>query len=89
MSTANSNLISGSERVEPYSTASGDLRTAQELRNRAFWALSALDREVCKRGRHRFREEPRRRADFAAYATDTSRAKKPAKPAVATDAAPK
>lgn len=51
-------------------------RVALELRNRVFWALSALDRTVCKRGRYCFREQPKRRAAFAAYATEPRRARK-------------
>lgn len=55
-----------------------DARVALELRNRVFWALSALDRTVCKRGRYCFRAQPARRAAFAAYATEPARARRPA-----------
>ena len=51
-------------------------RVALELRNRAFWALAALDRTVCKRGRFGLRGDPKRRALFNAYITESRRVKK-------------
>ncbi len=51
----------------------------QERRNRVFWALSALDRTVCKRGRFAFRADPKRRAAFGSYMGEVRRAKKAAR----------
>lgn len=62
-------------------------RVALELRNRAFWALSALDRLVCKRGRFRFRADAKRKALFNAYVTEAKRGRKAKAPK--TPATPK
>lgn len=53
-------------------------RVALERRNRVFWALAALDRAVCKRGRFCFRDDEKRRRLFAAYTTEGRRTKKAA-----------
>lgn len=45
-------------------------RQALERRNRVFWALSALDRRVCRRGKFRFRADPKRRKDYGSYANE-------------------
>lgn len=52
-------------------------RVALGRRNRVFWALSALDRKVCKRGRFRFRADASRRGAFASYTAESGRVKKP------------
>ncbi len=62
-------------------------RVALELRNRAFWALSELDRTVCKRGRFGLRNDPKRKALFNAYVTEAKRGRKAKAPK--TPATPK
>lgn len=57
-------------------------RVALELRNRAFWALSALDRKVCRQARFRFRKDAKRRALFNAYVTEAKSAQKAKTPKV-------
>lgn len=48
---------------------------ARRMRNRAFWFVAAVEREICKRGRYIFRKSPREAALFTLYTTDQ---KKPA-----------
>jgi hypothetical protein len=44
--------------------------SALRARNEAFWALSALNRDVSGRARFRFRDDPKLRALFGAYSAD-------------------
>ncbi len=51
---------------------------AAAARNAAYWPLLNLDRLVCKRGRRRFRRDPKTAAGFAAFSTQKKRGVKKA-----------
>ena len=42
-------------------------RSARRARNRAFWALADLDRQVARRGQYAFRDDEAKRARYAMY----------------------
>ena len=48
---------------------SEEAREALRLRNRAFWFVAAVVRDVCKRGQYIYRAQPRERALFSLYTT--------------------
>lgn len=54
-------------------------RKARAGRNRAFWTLAGLTRQVCLRGRFAFRHDPSRASKFTGYVR-AGRAAKPAEP---------
>ena len=74
-------------------SAAGDETTAQALskaalsarraRNEAFWALSALNRQVCVRARFCFRRDAKRRALFGNYSAERQGAPRKAAPSPA------
>lgn len=50
----------------------GDALAARRLRNRVYWFLANLDRDVCRRGRYIFRRDERKAALFRVYSAPRS-----------------
>lgn len=49
-------------------------RSARRARNRAFWALAELDRQVARRGQYAFRDDESKRSRYAMYRRSASTA---------------
>jgi hypothetical protein len=73
---ARAGVREGAESVTTVQTLDAQSRDAWELRNRAFWALVALDRTVCKRGRFRFRGDRVKARLFRAHTATPQRRRK-------------